>query len=148
MSLQTFRHRGCAASIVPVEKKDGNISVCGDFSTTFNACAEVISDPIPQIEDLHTALSGCSIFTTLDISQAYHQIPVSKSSQKYLTINTHIGLFQFIRMLNGIHSGPTVFQQVMDTVLSGVPKPVSQLDGILCAGVDHEDHLNTISLVL
>jgi hypothetical protein len=46
----------CAAPVVPVEKKDSTVCVCGDFSTTFNACAEVISYPIPRIEDLHTAL--------------------------------------------------------------------------------------------
>ena len=64
----------CAAPIVPVAKQDSDVvRMCGDFSMTFNACAEVITYPIPKIEDLHTALRGCKVFSTLDMSQAYHQ---------------------------------------------------------------------------
>ena len=79
---------------------------------------------------------------------AYHQIPVAKESQLYLTVNTHIGLFAFTRFPNGIHSGPANFQRIMDNLLSGIPKTVSRLDGILVAGTDYEDHLHTLSLVL
>ena len=43
---------------------------------------------MPKIEDMHSALRGCTVFSVLDLKQAYHQIPVSKDSQKYLTINT------------------------------------------------------------
>ncbi|CAB3978290.1 Retrovirus-related Pol poly from transposon [Paramuricea clavata] len=138
-----------AAPIVTVGKKDGDeVRVCGDFSVTYNACAEVETYPMPKIEDMHSALRGCQVFSVLDLKQAYHQIPISTESQKYLTINTHLGLFAFKRLPNGIHSGPAIFQRIMDGLLADIPKAVSRLDDILIAGTDYEDHLNTLSQVL
>ena len=86
-----------AAPIVTVVKKDRNeVRVFGDFSdfsVTYNAFANVEIYPMPKIEDLHSALRGCTVFSVLDLKQAYYQIPVSKDSQTYLIINIHMGLF-------------------------------------------------------
>ena len=41
-----------------------------------------------------------------------------------------------------------IFQRIMDNLLSDIPKAVSRLDDILVAGIDEEDHLRTLSLVL
>ena len=104
-----------AAPIVFVGKKESeDVSVCGDFSVTYNAYANVETYPMPQIEDMHSALRGCTVFSVLDVTQAYHQIPIAQKSQGDLTINTHIGLFTFRRLPNGIHSGPAIFQRIMD----------------------------------
>ena len=121
-----------AAPIVVAGKKDSeDVRVCGDFSVTYNASARVDIYPLPQIEDMHSALRGCTVFSVLDIKQAYHQVPIAQESQSYLTINTHIGLFAFKRLpnSNGIHSGPAIFQRIMDNLLSDIPKAsVSSLD--------------------
>ena len=138
-----------AAPIVVVGKKESDeVRACGDFSVTYNACANVETYPMPQIEDMHSALRVCTVLSVLDMKQAYHQIPIAKESQPYLTINTHTGLFAFKRLPNGIHSGPAIFQRIMDNLLSDIPKAVSRLDDILVAGTDQEDHLHTLSLVL
>ena len=139
----------CAAPIVVVGKKDSDkVRICGDFSVTYNSCADLVCYPLPKIEDLHAAVRGCKVFSCIDIRDAYHNCRVSESSQKYLTINTHIGLFAFKRLPNGVHSGPAIFQRIMDTVLAGVPKVICRLDDILCGGVDEEDNLKTLSVVL
>jgi len=139
----------CAAPIVVVGKKDSDkVRICGDFSVTYNACADLVRYPLPRIEDLHTAMRGCTVFSCIDIRDAYHNCRVSEESQKYLTINTHIGLFTFKRLPNGVHSGPAIFQRIMDTVLAGLPKVICRLDDILCGGSDDDDHLKTLSLVL
>ena len=129
------RHAPCAAPIVPVMKRDTHdIRICGDFSITYNACAKMVSYPIPKIEDLHAALRGCTTFSILNMSQAYHQVPISEKSQQWLTINTQMGLYAYKRIPNGIHSGPGLFQEIMDTVLAGIPKVICYLDNILVAG--------------
>ena len=81
------------------------------------------------------------------MKQAYYQIPLSKEAQKYLTINTHMGLFKFKRLRNGVHCGPAVFQRIMDSLLADIPKAVNRLDDIVIAGTDYEDHLYTLSHV-
>ena len=139
----------CAAPIVVVNKRDSeDVRICGDFSVTYNSCADVETYPLPKIEDIHEAVRGCKLFTILDISQAYHQIPIATESQPYLTINAHMGLYSFTRLPNGVHSGPAVFQRVMDNTLAGLPKTIYYIDDILVAGTDEQDHLDTLSKVL
>ena len=46
----------CATPIVPVAKSDNKVRICGDFSMTFNPCAEVVTYPIPKYKG-----SPCSI---------------------------------------------------------------------------------------
>ena len=47
-----------------------------------------------------------------------------------------------------MESIPAIFQRIMDSLLSDIPKAVSRLDDILVAGTDPEDHIRTLSLVL
>ena len=116
--LKRVYYADCACPIVPVLKKvvDNHVRpkvrITGNFAATYNKCADVYQYLIPKVEDLHVALRGCTIFSVLDMSQAYHQIPVSEESQKYLTINTHLGLFSFTRLPNRVHSGPAIFVKV------------------------------------
>ena len=57
-----------AAPIVTVGKKDGDeVRVCGDFSATYNSCANVETYPMRKIEDMHSALRGCTVFSVLDL---------------------------------------------------------------------------------
>ena len=45
-----------------------------------NRVAKVDSYPIPMIEDLYTNLVGGKIFSTLDLSNAYLQMPLEEES--------------------------------------------------------------------
>ena len=99
-----------------------------------------------KIEDMHSALRCCTAFSVVDLimKQADHQIPVSKDFQKCLTINTHLGLFAFKRLPNGIHSSPAIFERIMDGLLADILKAVSRLEDILIAGTALQDHLSTL----
>ena len=68
------------------KKESEDVRVCGDFRVTYNAYAYVETYPMPQIEDMHSALRVCTVFSVLDIKQAYHQIPIAQKSQRDLTI--------------------------------------------------------------
>ena len=48
---------------------------------------------LPRTEDIFRNLAGEKHFSKLDLRQAYHQMVVTDESKKYLTINTHKGLF-------------------------------------------------------
>ncbi len=103
-----------AAPIVPVIKSDGSIRICGDYSVTVNAVSKLDSYPLPRVDDLFTAMSGGKLFTKLDLSHAYQQLPLAEESKKYTTINTTKGLFQYERLPFGISSAPAIFQRTMD----------------------------------
>jgi len=84
-----------SAPIVPVVKPNGAIRLCGDYKVSINPHLEVNKYPLPHPEELFTALNGGEKFTTLDLSEAYLQIPLDDDSKNYIVINTHKGLYHF-----------------------------------------------------
>jgi len=47
------------------------------------------------IDELFANLSGRQFFPKLDMSNAYLQLSLDETSQQYVTINTHKGLFKY-----------------------------------------------------
>lgn len=91
--------------MVPVPKADGSLRLCGDYKVTINPQLEVDQFPVPTPEDLFATLAGGQEFTKLDFPRAYQQVVLEPSSRKYLTINTHMGLYQYTRLPFGVASG-------------------------------------------
>lgn len=83
--LEPVQYSDWASPIVPVLKADKTIRVCGDFKQTIN----------PKVEDLFTSFAGGKLFSKIDLSQAYQQVPLDEESRKYVVINTSKGLFRY-----------------------------------------------------
>ena len=109
-----------AAPVVLVPKKDGSLRVCGNYKMMVNQCADVDQYPLPNTEDLFATLAGGQVFSKIDLSHAYQQVEVDEDSQKYLTINTHKGLYRYKRLLFGVSSASAIFQRIVDQLLQGV----------------------------
>ena len=88
-----------ATPIVPVVKSDGTVRVCGDYKLTANKVSKTEMYPL---EELFVSLSGGQMFSKLDLSHAYLQVPLEKESQSYLVINTHKGLYAYKRLPFGV----------------------------------------------
>ena len=131
-----------------VPKKDGKFRICGDFKVTVNPVLNIEHYPLPKPQDLFASLAGGQKFSKLDLNQAYLQIPLEEESQKYVTVNTHRGLYRYTRLPFGISTAPAVFQKAMDTMLQGLSGVVCYLDDILVTGEDDESHLRNLQRVL
>ena len=146
--IQPVQFSDWATPIVPVMKNDGGVRICGDFKSTVNRAARLDKYPIPRIEDLFALLAGGKTFSKLDLSHAYLQIALDETSQQYVTINTHKGLFRYTRLPFGIASAPSIFQRVMETLLQGIPRVSVYLDDILVTGASEQEHLANLAQVL
>jgi len=124
---------------VPVVKSDGSIRLCGDYKITLNKYLEIDKYPIPRIADLMTIFQGCARFCSVDLCQAYQQLPLNKESQKLTTITTHKGLFMFKCVPYGIASAPGFLQREMDKMFSGLPGVGCFYDDIVVAGKDDQE---------
>ena len=137
-----------AAPIVPVLKSNGTLRICGDYKVTVNSASKHDKYPLPRINDLFSQLEGGKTFSKLDLSNAFQQIPLDESSKKYTTINTNKGLFQYTRLPFGISSAPSVFQRVMDGILSGLQGVASYIDDTVVPGKTEQEHLQNLDNVL
>ena len=98
-----------AAPVVPVIKWDGNVRLCGDYKLTNNSVAKNEVYPLPRIKELFAAVSGGKVFSKLNLSHAYLQLQLDESSQEYVTINTHRGLYRYTCLPFGVASVPAIF---------------------------------------
>ena len=104
--------------------------------------------PIPKIKEMFASLAGGKTFSKLDLSHMYQQIQLEEESQKYVTGNTHKGLFQYKRLPFGIASAPALFQRTMESLLQGLPSLCVYIDDILVTSKDDEEHLHNVGEVL
>ena len=65
---------------------------------------------------------------------------------KYVTVNTHRGLYQYNRLPFGIASASTLFQQLLNSLLEGTPHVIFYIDDILVTCSSDEDHIRNLSI--
>ena len=70
-------------------------------------------------------------FSKINLSDAYLQIPAEEECSKLVCINTHHGLYKFGCLPFDVKVTLSIFQQVMDTILSDLNFAVAYLDDIL-----------------
>ena len=112
-----------------------------------NAALKDYHYPLPSPEEVLNKLNERKVFSKIDLSEAYLQIPVEENSSKLICINTHRGLYKFDRVILGIKVAPAIFQQVMDTMLGGFDFTFAYLDDIVISNNTkdlHIEHLNKV----
>ncbi|KAK6739479.1 hypothetical protein RB195_008142 [Necator americanus] len=146
--LEPGDHSEWTALIVVVQKKNGSIRLCADYSTGLNDALEQNQHPLPTPEDTFTKLNGGRYFSQLDLAETYLQLEVDDVSKQLLTINTHRVLYRFNRLLFGVKLPPGIFQQCMDALIAGLDGTAAYLDDILVTGRAFGEHNARLEAVL
>lgn len=77
--------------IVVTQKKTGKIRMCVDLRGP-NKAVIVDSFMLPHMDELLAALKGSSVFNTIDLPNAYYQVPLHEDSSDLTAFITHDGL--------------------------------------------------------
>lgn len=133
-----------AAPIVIVQKSNGNIRICADYSSGLNDALLPFEHPIPTPDSIFASIYSCGVFSRVDLSDAYLQIPVDDEAKVMLSITTHRGLYNFNRLCPGVKPAAGIFQQVMERMLQGLENVRPYFDDILVYSRDMESHRSTL----
>ena len=115
-------------------KKNASVRFCGDFKVTVNQALDVGQYPLSKVEDIFASLAGGEKISKLELKNAYLQMTVRAEDRRYLTINTHKGLFQYNRLVFGIASAPAIWQRTIDQILQGLTSVNTILDDMIITG--------------
>ena len=135
-----------ATPIVPVRKENGHIRICGDYKVTLNPQLLDMVSTTPTMEDVINATCGSTVFSKIDLKNAYNQLPLDFESSKLTTISTPFGLFRYNTLPFGIKQSPALFQKFIDQLLSGIDGIEVYQDDICVHGSD-DTHDKRVSAV-
>ena len=115
-----------------------------------NAVTKDVAYPIPHTQDCLDAVAEATLFLMMDITAAYHQIPVAKEDIAKTAFITKYGLHEFKTMLFGLKTAPQTYQRLMELALSGLQWTACliYLNDVIVYGKTFDEHLQRLSMVL
>lgn len=122
--------------------------MCANFSTGLNSALVVYQYPLTDLGDPFASLNGETCFVKMGYSDAYLKVEIDYYCRELLNINTHRGLFQYIRLPFGITITPTIFQQMIDKMLTSISVTAAYLGDIIVIGSTDNDISDRVHQVL
>lgn len=134
-----------SSPLTMVLKPNGTWRPCGDYRA-LNHITVNDTYSIPFLSDVNHKISGCKVFSTIDIKKAFHHIPLNPADIQETSIITPFGSFEYLFMPFGLKCAPQTYQRFMDSIFR-LPNVFVYMDDLLVFSQDevqHEQHLNKV----
>ena len=125
--------------MVPVVKPNGKVRLCVDLKR-LNASVKREHFPLPTVDDTLSRLAGSSVFSVLDTTSGFWQIPLDESSSLLTTFITPFGRYRFLRLPFGITSAPEIFQRRLQMLLGHLKGVEVYMDDIIVHSATEAEH--------
>jgi len=121
-----------------------------DYSQTINRYTYPDAYPIPNIEALVNDIACNKYFSKIDLTSAYHQIPLAASDRKYTAFEADGKLYHFNRLSFGLTNGSACFQRAIDELVTNysLNKCYPFMDDITIAGSTLQEHDKNLNAFL
>ena len=128
-------------------RKKEKIRLCCDLREV-NKAIKKDPYPLPNIESTINSITIAKVYLVIDLSNAYHQLPVDSKTQRRLGFILPCGLYKFLRAPFGLRDVSPKFQKMMDIFLADLKGCFSYLDDIIVYGSTKEEHDESLNAVL
>uniref|UniRef100_A0AAV2MMH4 ribonuclease H n=1 Tax=Knipowitschia caucasica TaxID=637954 RepID=A0AAV2MMH4_KNICA len=137
-----------ASPLVMVWKKDGGLRICTDFRW-LNARTLKDAHPLPHQADCLAALCGNCLFSTMDLTFGFFNVPLQEEDKKYTAFTTPLGLHEYNRMPQGLCNSPASFMRMMIGIFGdmNLSKLLCYLDDLLVFAPSESESLSRLRTV-
>ena len=106
--------------------------------------------PLPRLDETLDAFAPATVFSSLDLAMAYHQVPVTPSDVEKTAFIKHVGLYEMAKMPFGLCNAPSTYQRLMAGVLQGLMVRIclAYLDDVVVFSQKCSEHAAHLSAVL
>lgn len=104
-----------ASPLVLVWKKNGDLRICVDYRW-LNARTVKDAHPVPHQADCLAALGGNAIFSAMDLTSGFYNVPMHEEDKKFTAFTTPVGLHEFNRLPQGLCNSPASFMRLMMSI--------------------------------
>ena len=130
-----------SSPLLMIPKKDHGWRWVVDFRDLNKSIKKPNAHPLPKIDPMLWNIKGGTIFSTIDVKDAYLQIPLSEESKKKTAFTVPgRGLFQYTRLPAGLKDAAGRWQSAIEKVLGYDPNILVYMDDILIFSSDWEHH--------
>ncbi|EIE87751.1 hypothetical protein RO3G_12462 [Rhizopus delemar RA 99-880] len=137
--------------LVPKRNKAGEIinhRVCLDVRLLNNILPPTFNYPVPLIRDIFDNLSGKKVFSTIDLSNAYHRFKFAPEDVHKLTFTHDNAQYSFIKGCFGVKMLTSQFQKCLAILFDGISCVQNFVDDCIVASDSFEQHAEDVKLVL
>ena len=104
-----------ASPLVLVVKPNGDLRICNDFRW-LNARTVRDAHPLPHQADCLAALGGNCLFSSMDLTSGYYNMPLHQDDRKYSAFTTPLGLYEYNRLPQGLCNSPGSFMRMLTSI--------------------------------
>ena len=100
------------APMVPVPKPNGNVRICVDYYKKLNESVKPCElCMLPNLDDISPKLAGMTVFSKVDGSNCFFQLPLDPRNSKLTRFITPFGRYAYKRVPMGISLTPEICQK-------------------------------------
>lgn len=139
--------------LVPKKAEEGstekNYRLCIDYRK-LNLAAKPYQFPLPRIDEIIDKLGNAKYFSTLDLSQGFHQVLIDEPDREKTAFSTTFGHYQYRRCPFGLKTLPGFFQSLLNNVMTGLQgsKCFVYIDDVVVFGTTVSEHNEKLTEVL
>ena len=106
--------------------------------------------PIPRVDEVMDSLSGMEVFSVVDMTAGYHQVPLEGKTSEMCAFSTRKGHFQYTKLPMGLRGSGMTFQKMVTLLLSGMlhSEALAYLDDCILFSKTIMQHMEILEEVL